>query len=60
MFLCRLRVDADYNPNIVTKEYNGDVAAYRLRGRQLLSEAEVEFGRMLSHRRRKTDLRRPT
>ena len=53
-----LRIEADYNPDVVQMKYGGELAAYRLRADQVLAEAETQFERMLKLARRRSGLKK--
>ncbi len=48
-----LRIEADYNPEVVRRKYGGELAAYRLRANQILTLAAANFKGMLKLAKRK-------
>jgi hypothetical protein len=40
-----LRIEADYIPDVVQMRYGGELGAYRLRAKQVLAEARIQFER---------------
>ncbi len=42
-----LRIEADYIPDVVRREYGGELAEYRLRANLVLAQAEAQFKRMI-------------
>jgi hypothetical protein len=56
--LRKLRIEADYIPDVVRKQYNGNVEAYRVKAEQVLLEARIQFDRMLKRCRRKGKLKK--
>ncbi len=57
--LRKFRIEADYIPDIVSRQYNGNVEAYRVKAEQVLLEAEIEFDRMLKLCQRKGKPKKP-
>jgi hypothetical protein len=48
-----LRIEADYIPDVVNKEYGGELGAYRLRASQVIAQSQIQFERMLKLSERK-------
>jgi hypothetical protein len=56
--LRKLRIEADYIPDVVGRQYNGNAEAYRVKAEQVVREAQVQFNRMLKLCRRKGKLKK--
>jgi hypothetical protein len=56
--LRKLRIEADYIPDVVRRQYNGNAEGYRVKAEQVVREAKVQFNRMLKLCRRKGRLKK--
>jgi hypothetical protein len=45
--LAKMRESADYDPDMLTRDFNGDLELFRLQAAQVLERGRVSFQRML-------------